>query len=110
MGKPINVQTINDTEGTALFVVIPYHDYLHLCEKADHLIPHEVVGLMVQQQFSPIRAWREYLNLTPAEVAARLGMTQEAFARLEEGRAKPHKRMLSKVAKALNITVEQLDV
>jgi DNA-binding XRE family transcriptional regulator len=110
MGKPINVQTINDTDGTALFIVMPYQDYLRLCEKADHLIPHEVVGLMVQQQLSPVRAWREYFKLTQTEVAERLGITQAALAQLEDGKVKPRRSMLSKIAKALNITVEQLNV
>lgn len=110
MGKPINVQTINDTDGTALFMVIPYQDYWHLCEKADHLIPHEVVGLMVQQQLPPIKAWRKYFKLTQTEVAGRLGITQVAFAQLEDGKVKPRKSTLSKIAKVLNITVEQLNV
>jgi hypothetical protein len=54
MVGPINVQTIKDADGTALFVVMPYQDYLRLHEKAENLIPHEVVGLMVQKQLSPI--------------------------------------------------------
>jgi DNA-binding XRE family transcriptional regulator len=110
MNKPIKMQTINSTEGTPLFVVIPYQDYLHWYEKTENLIPHEVVSLMVQKQLSPLRAWREYLKLTLTEVAERIGISEAALAQLETGEVKWRKNTLRKVAEALNITLEQLNV
>jgi len=110
MNKPIKVQTINSIEGTPLFVVIPYQDYLHWYENTENLIPHEVVSLMVQQQHSPLRAWREYLKLTLTEVAERIGITQATLAQLETGEVKLHKHTLRKIADALSITIEQLNV
>jgi predicted transcriptional regulator len=41
-------------------------------------IPHEVVGLTVKKGYTLVRAWREYLRLTQAEVAERMGISQAA--------------------------------
>jgi len=37
------------------------------------LVPNEVVALVFAGDLSPMRAWREHLGLTRAEVAARAG-------------------------------------
>jgi predicted transcriptional regulator len=71
-------------------------------------IPNEVVGKIVEDEMTPIRAWREYLGLTQAEVAARLEVSQAAFAQFEAPDAKPRKRTLERIAEALGITVGQL--
>ena len=55
-----------------------------------------------------MRAWREHLGLTQAEVAARANMTQGAYAQMENS-AKPRRASLKKIAKAMGLTVEQLD-
>jgi len=110
MNKPINVQTIHDADGKPLFVVMSYQDYLHWYERTENLIPHEVVDLMIQKQFSPIKAWREYLKLTPNEVAKRMGIAQAAFVQMEAGEVNLPKTMLSKIASALNINIQQLNV
>lgn len=61
---PTEVQIINGPDGKPAFVVIPYEQYKAQGE-AD-LIPHEVVSRIVDGA-TPIRAWREYLNLTQEE-------------------------------------------
>jgi predicted transcriptional regulator len=48
-------------------------------------IPQAIVEANVIHGVSMIRAWREHLGLTQAEVAARANMKQPALARLERG-------------------------
>jgi transcriptional regulator with XRE-family HTH domain len=69
-------------------------------------IPHAVVSAEVDGA-SATRAWREYLHLTQAEVAARMGVSQAAFAQMETTR-RPRKVTLQKVADALGLTLDQL--
>lgn len=110
MSKPINMQIINSNDGMPLFVVIPYQDYLQWFEKIENLVPHEVVALIIQKQFSPIKAWREYLQLTVTEIAKRIGVDEATLIKIENREIKLSKTMQKKVAKVLNITLEQLDI
>lgn len=71
------------------------------------LIPHEVVSATVDGA-SPMKGWREHLGLTQAEVAARLNVSQAAYAQTERA-ARPRKATIARVAAALHIAVEQLD-
>ena len=50
--------------------------------------------------------WREHLGLTQAEVAARAGITQAAYAQMETA-AKPRATTRKKIAAAPGITLEQ---
>lgn len=84
MNAPTDVQIINDADGNPAFVVIPYAQYVAQKIEPD-LIPHEVVGRIVDGA-TPIRAWREHLNLTQDEVAKRMGISQPAFAQQESRR------------------------
>jgi transcriptional regulator with XRE-family HTH domain len=71
-------------------------------------IPHDVVVRAIKQQLSPIRAWREHLGLTQAEVASRMDISQSAFAQMEAPDANPRAATLKKVATAMGITAAQL--
>lgn len=109
MSTLTNIQTIRDTEGKPAFVVVPYAEFFRMYEKAEKLIPHEVVEAVIMDKATPIRAWREHLGLTQAEIAKRMGITQAAFAQIESAAAKPRSATLKRVADALRITVEQID-
>uniref|UniRef100_UPI0037C56D48 transcriptional regulator n=1 Tax=Pusillimonas sp. TaxID=3040095 RepID=UPI0037C56D48 len=75
MNAPINIQIINDAAGKPAFVVIPYEHYVaQQSSKKDDLIPHDVISRVVDGS-TPARAWREHLQLTQADMAARLGIT-----------------------------------
>jgi ribosome-binding protein aMBF1 (putative translation factor) len=99
--------------GKPAFAVIPWNEYQALVHKqietdeSDVWFPNEVVKANVRGE-SLIKAWREYLKLTQAELAAKAGMKQSALARLESSNASPRKATLSKLAEALGISVEQL--
>lgn len=81
-------------------------------EVAEHsakrrLIPHEVVSKTVEGA-TPSRAWREHLGLKQVEVAARMGISQPAYAYLErKWRLRESSR--EKIAAALGTTTDQLD-
>ena len=109
MNAPTNLQVINGADGQPAFVVIPYADFLKQHDRDRNLIPNEVVGMVIESDMTPIRAWREYLGMTQAEVAERLEVSQSAFAQFESPDAKPRRPTIKRVAKALGISVEQLD-
>jgi len=108
MNAPTNIQLINGPDGKPAYVVIPYADYVaeHIHERG--LIPHAVVSATVDGA-TPVRAWREHLGLTQADMAQRLGISQSAYAQ-QETSDKVRKATLAKIAAALGIGIEQLDV
>jgi predicted XRE-type DNA-binding protein len=106
----IEFQTILK-DGKPAFVVIPYDEFLRNFAKpripADGTIPHEVVELIIKHKYSLPRAWREYLKLTQAEVAERMGVTQPALSQLERTQTL-RKASREKLATALGVHAEQL--
>jgi len=109
MNAPTNIQILNGPDGKPAFVVIPYDDYMrgHLRD-GDHT-PHEVVGMMVKNDWTPVRAWREYLGLTQQEVAERLNISQSAYAQ-QETSDKLRKATREKIAGAFNIAPALLNL
>jgi predicted transcriptional regulator len=107
MNAPTNIQIIKDPGGQPAFVVIPYADYVAARNAEKHLIPHDVISRSVDGA-TPVRAWREHLNLTQAEVAGRLGISQSAFAQ-QENSTSLRKVTREKIAAALGIDPAQLD-
>lgn len=102
-----DIQTIKGADGSPAFVVLPYAEYMRRFANGEGLIPHPVVSATVDGA-SPMKAWREYLRLTQTEVAARLGVSQAAYAQMEAA-SRPRKTTVARVAAAFRITVEQLD-
>lgn len=72
------------------------------------LIPNEVVNLIFDHEWTPMRAWREYLGLTQAELAVRSGIAQSAYAQMETS-ANPRPAILKKISVALGVTLGQLE-
>jgi len=72
-------------------------------------IPNAVVGKVVYKDMTPIRAWREHLGLTQAEVARRLSISQSAYAQ-QEAKEPVRKSTREKIAQALGIVPEQLAI
>jgi len=107
MNAPTNIQMINGPDGKPAFVVLPYDEYMRLYESENELIPNEVVSATVDGA-TPVRAWREYLKLTQAEVAARLRISQPSYAK-QENSDKLRPASVTKIAAALGITTTQLD-
>jgi|SRR5271168_1593362 predicted transcriptional regulator len=108
MNAPTNIQVINGPDGKPAFVVIPYGDYIAERNAERGLIPHDVVSRTVDGA-TPVRAWREHLGFTQAEVARRLDISQSAYAQ-QEVSERLRKSSREKIAAALGITPEQLDL
>ena len=112
MSVHTNPQIITQNSKPA-FAVIPWDEYQKLLhnqaemDEADVWFPNEVVKANVRGD-SLIKAWREYFGLTQAELAAKAGMKQSALARLENSDNNPRKNTLAKLAKAMDISIEQL--
>ena len=79
-----------------------------LQQAKEPIVPHEVAARILKEQVSPIRAWREHLWLTQAEMAARMEVSQSAFAQMEAPEAKPRMNTLTKIAAALGLTTAQI--
>jgi DNA-binding XRE family transcriptional regulator len=117
----IKIQTIYQS-GAPAFVVLPYEDFAreHPAEAAQirplhpripegDAVPHEVVSKHLDQDITYLRAWREYLGLTQAEVAEKAGITQAALSQMENGESRLRKATKGKLARAMGINLEQLD-
>ena len=113
MNIPTSHQIITH-QGIPVAVVVPYDEYTAVFSAEDTqnaqelTVPHEVAARVLKEQISPIRAWREHLNLTQAEVAARMDVSQSAFAQMEAPDSKLRMNTLKKVAAALGLAPVQL--
>ncbi|MPS30045.1 MAG: XRE family transcriptional regulator [Alcaligenaceae bacterium] len=72
-------------------------------------VPHDVISLQAKNGWSLIQAWREYLEITQAEMATRLEVRQTTYANMEGPDARPHKAARERIAQALGISLDQLD-
>ncbi|MBO9329065.1 helix-turn-helix domain-containing protein [Achromobacter xylosoxidans] len=114
--------TILEADGKPAFVVLPYAEYMALTRPksasvfadaripADGTIPHEVILLMTDNDWSIIRAWREYLGVTQIAMASRLGIRQPSYAAMEATGARPKKSTRERIATALGLQFDQVDV
>lgn len=108
MNAPINFQTILDANGKPAFVVVPYNEFQRLTGAVTPgSVPNSVVNRVFEDEVTPAKAWREYLRLTQADVAARMGITQAAYAQTEAAK-RPRKTTLQKLAGALGLSIDQL--
>ncbi|MDH2997328.1 hypothetical protein A1D22_06560 [Pasteurellaceae bacterium LFhippo2] len=107
-----NVQIVNDQNGLPLVAVLPYDYYLSLVSTPKQIeeptVPHEIVGAVLINGISPLRAWREYLGFTQEEIAKRLGISQPAYSKYEKSQTL-RKSTKEKIAKALGIAPIQLE-
>lgn len=108
MNARTEFQVIVGADGRPAFVVVPYEQFRRMRSGfTKGTVPNEVVTLAYERGISPMCAWREHFDLTQAEVAARIGITQAAYAQMERVK-QPRKATLEKVAAALGLEAEQL--
>ena len=107
MNERISHQII-EKNGVPLFVLVPYDEYISSRQDEKVYFPHEVVELHASECKSIIRAWREYKKLSQREVAKRIGISQSAYSQMEKPDARLRKSTLEKIARALQIEMNQL--
>ena len=109
MTERINHQII-EKNGVPLFVLVPYDEYISNYQDEEVYFPHEVVELHAIEGKSIIRAWREFKKLSQKEVADRIKISQSAYSQMEKPNARLRKSTLEKIAQALQIDINQLEV
>lgn len=104
------VQFLRDASGRPAFAVLAYDLYQSLIKNkpVEPGVPSEVVDAFFDKNISATKAWREYLNLTQAQVCKRLDMTQGAYSQLESKKT-IRKSSRERIAAALGIDPIQLD-
>ena len=118
---------IIERNGKPEWAVLPYEEYLKLVEQAEllediidfdemnaaikrgeeELIPAEVVNAILDGK-SPIKVWREYRGLTQQQLADGIGISKPYLSQLETGKRTGTAEVLSAIADALNVSLEQV--
>lgn len=76
-------------------------------ESGEETIPLKAVDSLLAGE-SPIRVWREYRNLTQAQLAEQAGVKQSYIAMLEAGERQGSVDVLVKIARVLKVDVDDL--
>ena len=122
----MSVQVI-ERNGKPEWAVLPYDVYLQLVEQADMLqdlrdydrikaavesgdeetVPAEVVYALLDGK-NPVKVWREYRNLTQKHLAEAAGISTPYLSQIESGRRRASTRVLSAIARILQVTLDDL--
>lgn len=108
-------------EGVPEYAVIPYSDYqklLKLAEDADDIafaeaakddenIPSEIVYQLLDGE-NPLKVWRKFRGMTQTELAEKADVTQAMITMIENGKRTGTIDVLSRLAKVLNIDIDDL--
>jgi DNA-binding XRE family transcriptional regulator len=114
-------------KGKPEFAILPYDDYLKLIEKAEMLedvrdfeqamedfrksgrvtIPGEVVFALIDGA-NPIKTWREYRGLSQNDLAQQASISIPYLSQLEASKRKGSLKVLSSLAQALQLSLEDL--
>ncbi|MBE7556616.1 MAG: helix-turn-helix transcriptional regulator [Anaerolineales bacterium] len=124
----MNVQII-ERDGKPEWAVIPYELYLQLAEEAEmlqdigdydavrmkvergeeELIPSDVVYAIMDGE-NPIKAWREYRQLTQQQLAQAVGISTPYLSQLERGKRTGTTEVLTAMAKVLKVSLDEIIV
>jgi len=121
----MRVQIINK-DGKPEWAVIPFQAYKRLVEDAEmlqdirdydeakkgieegeELVPSEVVYAILEG-VNPIRVWRGYRGLTQHQLAAAAGISVPYLSQLESGKRKGSAEVLSALARALDLKLDDI--
>jgi len=118
---------IIERDGKPEWAILPYDDYLQLIEQAElledirdfdsinaaiergeeELIPAEVVNAILDDK-NPVKVWREYRGLTQQQLADAAEISKPYLSQIETGKRTGTTNVLSAIAKALDISLEQI--
>ena len=117
---------IIEKNGKAEYAVVPIDEYKELLKIAEdvedikdihsyyeslnqgeeELIPAEMVDRLRDE--SPIKVWREYRRMSQDELAIAVGLSQPYIGQLETGKREGKSSVLLDIAKALNLSIDDL--
>jgi len=99
-------------EGGRKYAVLPLERYTELVERAGGTetltLPHAVAARHLTEDVSLVKAWREHLGLTQADLAKALGVSQAQIAQWERPEARPRHTTLKRLAAVMGLHVAQL--
>jgi DNA-binding XRE family transcriptional regulator len=118
---------IIERDGKPEWAILPYDDYLQLIEQAElledirdfdaisaaiergdeELIPAEVVNAILDGK-NPVKVWREYRGLTQQQLADAAEISKPYISQIETRKRTGTTDVLSAIAKALDISLEQI--
>jgi len=118
---------IIERDGKPEWAILPYEEYLQLIEQAElledirdfdeisaaiergdeELIPAEVVNAILDGK-NPIKVWREYRGLTQQQLADIVRISKPYLSQIETGKRTGTTDVLSAIAKALDVSLEQV--
>ena len=118
---------IIERDGKPEWAVLPYETYIELVEQAEmlqdvqdydavkaalargeeELVPGEVAYALLKRE-NPIKVWRSYRGLAQPELAARAGVSVPYLSQLETGKRKGSLEVLNAIARALNLSLDDL--
>ena len=118
---------IIERDGKPEWAVLPYEEYLELVEQAElledirdfdrisaainngkeELIPSEVVYAILDGD-NPIKVWREYRELTQQQLADAAGISKPYLSQIETGKRTGTTEILSAIAKALDVSLDEI--
>ena len=121
----MNIQVI-ERNGNPEWAIIPYKDYLRLVEEAEmlndvldydmaieavkqgeELVPSEVAYAILDGE-NPIRVWREYRGYTQQQLSEAAGISKPYLSQIETGKRTGTTEVLSGIAKALDLTIDDI--
>lgn len=118
---------IIERDGKPEWAILPYEEYLKLIEQAElledirdfdeisaaiergdeELIPAEVVNAILDGR-NPMKVWREYRGLTQQQLADIVRISKPYLSQIEAGKRTGTTDVLSAIAKALDVSLEQV--
>ena len=102
-------------DGVPLFVIVPYDEFIEGIQSskksaAKTYLPQAVVEKAAIDGKSLLRAWREYKRMSQKDVAEKMGITQAAYCQHEKAPERMRAATIKKVADALDVSVDQLQL
>jgi len=118
---------IIERDGKPEWAVLPYEEYLQLIEQAElledirdfdtisaaiergeeELIPSEVIYAILDGE-NPIKVWREHRGLTQQQLADKVKISKPYLSQIETGKRTGTTEILSAIAKALDVSLEEV--
>ena len=113
-------------EGQPEYAILPYDMYLQLVEDAEmlqdikdydeaiqaieageELVPGEIVFAIFDGE-NPIKVWREYREMTQAQLAEKAGISAAFLSQIESGKRTGSTDVLKAIATALDLTLDDI--